>query len=393
MRGLFGAVLLLAGCEMVSEGKFVLHPLPCSGAECTGTGLDGSTATDGARADAGAPPDAPPPLAAPGSWRPMSATGEPTARAQHVAVWTGRELVVFGGMAASGADADAVAWRYSPTDDRWVPGAVAPAGMVGMTGARAIWTGREVWVLGGQAGGGRVLGGAAYVVGDDAWKALPSANAPAPEGHAAIWTGTEAIVLGGNFGAQPGARLLPGEAGWRPVPDAPGGTGLALAMWDDRVAVFGDRFARAFDPALGTWELLPTTNLPLMRAGATLVALDDGGLFVWGAGEGASTPAGARLSSGIWRPAPGPLDEVFAPQVAWTGTCLVAVGGATRGLQPSATAAQWCASGSTWWPVSMTGLDHPGRRGGTFVWTGSEALLFGGVEPSGIVSAGARWQP
>jgi hypothetical protein len=60
--------------------------------------------------------------------------------------------------------------------------------------AGAVWTGVEVLIW-----GGGTEPGARYSPVDDRWVALPALNAPAARSQAAIvWTGTEMIVWGGG---------------------------------------------------------------------------------------------------------------------------------------------------------------------------------------------------
>lgn len=72
-------------------------------------------------------------------------------RARHVAVWTGREMLVWGGTARHHGVGDLVdGARYDPVTDRWRPMAPAPAGTDRSHG-RAVVVGRTV-VIGAGAG-------------------------------------------------------------------------------------------------------------------------------------------------------------------------------------------------------------------------------------------------
>jgi len=131
-------------------------------------------------------------------WRTVSAVNAPTARSQIAAVWTGDEMLVWGGY----GDA-ATAWdtggRYDPKADRWrmVSLRGAPEGRVEPV---HVWTGTELLVWGGISAdlkqtfrtGGR------YNPKTDRWSAIRSEDtAPAVWGAAAVWTGTEMLVWGG----------------------------------------------------------------------------------------------------------------------------------------------------------------------------------------------------
>src|SRR5882724_12264577 len=85
-----------------------------------------------------------------GSWRRIKEAPIPPTSGM-AAAWTGRQLVVWGGQAGDGtrqASADGAA--YEPAADRWE--VLPPAPVAGRFGTSAVWTGREVLFWGGQAG-------------------------------------------------------------------------------------------------------------------------------------------------------------------------------------------------------------------------------------------------
>ena len=62
----------------------------------------------------------------------------------------------------------------------------------------AIWTGSEMIVWGGFIGGFPLNNGGRYNPGTDSWTATSTANAPSGEASTtAVWTGSEMIVWGG----------------------------------------------------------------------------------------------------------------------------------------------------------------------------------------------------
>src|SRR5262245_40334051 len=74
-------------------------------------------------------------------WTATSRTNAPTARELHTAVWTGSEMIIWGGFANTGG-------RYDPSTDSWTATSTtnAPTGRFGHT---AVWTGNEMIVWGG----------------------------------------------------------------------------------------------------------------------------------------------------------------------------------------------------------------------------------------------------
>ena len=82
------------------------------------------------------------------SWTTTSTTSAPTDRSSHTAVWTGSEMIVWGGI-ASGPTFLNTGGRYNPSTETWVATSTtnAPEARAGHT---AAWTGSEMVVWGGQ---------------------------------------------------------------------------------------------------------------------------------------------------------------------------------------------------------------------------------------------------
>ena len=80
------------------------------------------------------------------SWSAISITNAPSARASHTAVWTGSEMIVWGGSGNSGSLN--TGGRYNPAADSW-----NATNTIGAPSARSshtvVWTGNEMIVWGG----------------------------------------------------------------------------------------------------------------------------------------------------------------------------------------------------------------------------------------------------
>ena len=131
------------------------------------------------------------------SWTATSTTNAPTARAQdtHTAVWTGSEMIVWGGY--DGFNIFNTGGRYNPSTDSWTATSTtnAPAARCGHT---AVWTGSEMIVWGGGGGGAFFNTGGRYNPSTDSWTATSTTNAPSGRAaHTAVWTDSEMIVWGG----------------------------------------------------------------------------------------------------------------------------------------------------------------------------------------------------
>jgi len=127
-----------------------------------------------------------------GIWTSTSLTNVPTGRHEHTAVWTESEMIVWGG------GYDNTGGRYNPNSDTWTATSTtgAPTGRLGHT---AVWTGSEMIIWGGIYGSELNTGGR-YNPGTDSWTATSLTGEPAARSlHTAIWSGNEMIVWGGQF--------------------------------------------------------------------------------------------------------------------------------------------------------------------------------------------------
>lgn len=110
--------------------------------------------------------------------------------------------------------------NQAASDDTWKPTQVLPFA----TGT-AVWTGTEVIVWGGMTSlGGRTNTGSRYNPATDTWTSTSTIGAPDGRvGHTAVWTGTEMLVWGGSNGdANSNTGLL-----W---------TGSQMIVWGGNVA-------------------------------------------------------------------------------------------------------------------------------------------------------------
>jgi len=111
------------------------------------------------------------------TWSPPTFVDVPSGRNFHTAIWTGSEMIVWGGY--NGSSYLNTGGRYSPATDTWAPGGTS---LTNAPSARflpkAIWTGTEMVVWGGAIGSsfGSFLGtGGRYSPATDTW----AAGAPA----------------------------------------------------------------------------------------------------------------------------------------------------------------------------------------------------------------------
>jgi N-acetylneuraminic acid mutarotase len=243
------------------------------------------------------------------SWRPMTQEGAPSGRSQMAAVWTGEQLIVWGGW-ADGGQCPATGAAYDPRIDRWtdLPVDNTPEGRVEPA---CVWTGREMIVWGGLLEGERrsTATGARYDPETRRWTPLPADGAPAPaRGHSAIWTGREFMVWGGanvdetsgrNIGTNSGAVYSSAENHWHPIPVSAAlhGRLYHVAAWTDTELVVwggGDQETGClasggiFNPNSGSWRAVSEEGGPSARSMSTAVWTGEGMLIYGGSTGGTS---------------------------------------------------------------------------------------------------------
>jgi hypothetical protein len=162
---------------------------------------------------------------------------------------------------------------------------MAEAPIPDRAGATAIWTGTEVIYWGGSSkdkSGSDRADGAAYDPTTDSWRVISPSPLVARHHHLAVWTGSEMIVWGG-IGADPGEHdtpFLDGAAydpvadSWRPLPETPValiGEGVPMLASDQ--AVMGD--GMVFWPATNR-----VLTLDLDSGQWSQIELDTGGLDI-----------------------------------------------------------------------------------------------------------------
>ena len=241
-----------------------------------------------------------------GSWTTTTLTGAPSPRSGHTAVWTGSEMIIWGGLTAtSGLSNDG--GRYTPgaSGGSWSPLATTPQAPSARDRHTAVWTGTEMIVWGGSSSGA-TSSGARYNPTTNTWAPTSTVGAPAPRfSHKAIWTGTEMIVWGGTDGVSPlntGGRYDPSSNTWTAIstlgaPSARVGhtitwTGLEMIIWGGDISnVIGARYR----PSTNTWKAMTTTDSPTARTDHTAVWTGTN-VIVWGGWNGTTMGDGGQYT-------------------------------------------------------------------------------------------------
>jgi N-acetylneuraminic acid mutarotase len=158
------------------------------------------------------------------TWSNITATGALSARCRHTAVWSGTEMLVWGGAIATGMTVTNNGARYNPATDTWTAMAAVPVGFTNRADHLAVWTGTEMLIWGGSTNSNIAIGntrsdGARYNPVSNTWTLMSSVNAPLPRAlPLGVWTGTELIVWGGYLqngtNSNTGGRYNPTTDTW-----------------------------------------------------------------------------------------------------------------------------------------------------------------------------------
>lgn len=345
------------------------------------------------------------------AWVDGTAAGAPTARYGHSGIWTGSEMIVWGGsltpVLLSGAGA-----AYQVASDTWrtLPALGAPEARTGHT---AAWSGTEMWIWGGYAAGNYLNTGGRYSPAAQSWTPLPTADAPpGREGHIMVWTGLRLLVWGGRNHSgllDSGAAYDPEPAEWNlfAVSGTPVARSGASAVWTGAEVMIwggtgsegplnsGGRLAFTPDGNPLAWATIAGGSNLSARSGHTAVWTGHR-MIIWGGRSGSVlTGDGSRYDpvTDTWEPvasagAPSPRHLHGA---LWTGSEMIIHGGETA-AGPAADGAAYDPVKDTWRPLNSAG--HPQARSeGVSIWTGTELVVFGGRAAGQAVAALERLVP
>ncbi|MGH9223112.1 MAG: Kelch repeat-containing protein [Acidimicrobiales bacterium] len=333
------------------------------------------------------------------------------------AAWTGVEMLVWGGAGCQGAcsgqgiRAHADGAAYDPSTDTWR--SLPPSPLSARAGALAVWTGRELIVWGGVAGERFVADGAAFDPASNRWRSLPpsplAGQFGAPPGTVfqvpGVWTGKEMLVWGQGAGVESpdadlptGAAYDPAADQWRLLGPAPVAPRIAVPVWTGQeMVVWGGQSGShyfddgaAYDPAADQWRGLAASPL---AARFTFAVWSGGQMLVWG-GESSERAFddGAAYEPAVdrWRPIPrSPMAERRGFAQIWTGDEMVVWGGAPgRGAGLLGTGAAYDPATGRWREIDAWSA----RLLPVAIWTGHEAIVWGGIgtTETGLLASSAE---
>ena len=325
---------------------------------------------------------------------PSTLANAPAERFRHTAIWSGSQMIVWGGTGVSGYLDDGA--RYDPATNTWtaIPNTLSnnPTARYGHT---AVWTGTEMilWSGYGETGPGTLVfvplqNGARYNPaangGTGSWASLDTATGNGPlygtTGHTAVWTGTEMIIFGGSYNTAiylGGSRYDPAANHWTTVNDGSPNfprtdhtavwTGSEMLVWGGHYFESGYHYLSdlwRYNPVQDSWATMPDIGTPRQRYGhaAVWTGIE---MVVWG-GDG---PSGLLNTGGRLRPskvAPGSIATLQLADSSVTAD-KIALGAVGSGqLAPTLTiGGTFTAGGFTGDGSGLTGLDAGRVTAGT----------------------------
>ncbi len=296
------------------------------------------------------------------TWTAISTTNAPTTQSYATAVWTGTEMIVWGGTDTGSGNPVNTGGRYNPATNTWkkLPTSGAPSPRLEHA---AVWSGSQMLIAGGRDNTTTPGGFYLYDPQTDAWSAWTSAGGPYAQrhGHAAVWTGTAMIIWGGV--------------------DAAGNT-----------LNTGTRF----EPRSQSVIDITTTGAPAGRTYPSAVWTGSE-MIVWGGynNDGALATGGRyNPSTNSWQGmATTTLEGRYSHAAVWTGSEMIVWGGQPNAPSSYNDGARYAPANNRWTAVSLTG-GPTYRTYHTGVWTGTEMIIWGGTQPrTSPFNTGGRYAP
>lgn len=354
--------------------------------------------------------------AAGNAWSPTSTSGVQT-RMYHTAVWTGSEMLVWGGWSSAGTYATS-GNRYDPATDTWtgMQSLYAPSPRIHHLSA---WNGSRLLIWGGQDASGYFGNGGRWDPATILWDTtsnptMTGTNVPAARRRAvAAHTGSSWIVYGGFNGTNGvlanGGVWDDATNSWKSMATtgAPGPKELPVAAWSgSEFIVWGGRSnignwgqypaftGGRYNPVTDAWAALPTTNQPenAYAAGAAWVC---DRMVVWGGNVNTSVTCNVNKAGAMYVPTtdswtrmattasgftPPVNRDIFGQLVRVGARDVMTFGGhCLSNSQYYQDVVRYDAVSNGWVSTAgVAGTPPVGRRYGTVVAAGDQLIAFGG---------------
>ncbi len=359
----------------------------------------------------------PPSNANANTWSVMTTTGAPSVRMFNSSVWTGAQMIVWGG-AWSPAKNDG--GKYDPVTNSWT--SLSSVSLTGRGGHGAIWTGSKMVVWGGYdylTPATYFNDGGSYDPLTNTWTLVTTSGAPsARQAIQAVWSGSKMLVWagGGNSGiTNTGGAYNPVTNTWSAITTTGAPTprfthpsywtGSKLVTWggsDGGCLSTGG----VYDPSTNSWSTISTLNAPSCRF-SFASAWTGSKMFVWGGFVGSLTATYVTNTGALYNPATNSwtaMTTVGAPAERyrvggiWTGKYFFTVGGAKDTFSPEPgvylnTGGLYNPDTNQWTNTSTTNAISRRQYTDSMVFTGSKVLIWGGWDYSQLNTGGIYTPP
>lgn len=306
-------------------------------------------------------------------WKGSLAATKPSARFDHSAIWTGSQMIIWGGQSNAGGTKLGEGYRYDPTTDTWSAISLGH-GLLPRSLHTAIWTGSKMIIWGGQDLNGNALNdGAIYDPALNQWSAISTLGQPSARFyHSAVWDPVHSqMIIFGGLQSNPALQVITSTSD------------LAFAYSPEIDSENG-----------GTWSSLSTTNIPSGRYLHSATFFNSkmmiwGGCLTKGAGlctTESNTGSLYDIENDSWSS----VSTTSAPSARfwhtaiWSGSrVMVWAGTSSNGTVDLNSGGQYNPENNTWSALSTTGDAPLIRRGHLAFWTGTQMLIWGGFSDAG----------
>lgn len=281
---------------------------------------------------------------------------------------------------------------------------------------QAVWTGSEVFVIGGSSGAlDWLVRPAGFLAGPSTSEMTPVPEPPVDEGwtvHDALWVGGRALVIGQNLYQDGRADYRPSIVAFDPVsnswseltvfPEQRQLVGAVVSTGTHLMFVGGDQNGPSdqvwtYSLETGEWRHLVDAPIPPVEE-ARAVWTGTEVIVVGGyAGIDTSLYAAYDPAADSWRVLPSPgFQYVEYHELYWTGEKVIVapmhVYDEERGVHNSLTLLVYDPATDSWAETSENPAQPPIR--GAVTWTGSELLMWGGFSSTWHPTAeGSAYDP
>jgi N-acetylneuraminic acid mutarotase len=281
----------------------------------------------------------------------------PSPRASHSAIWTGNEMIIWGGTSYPSNHSDGA--KYNPATNEWAPMNSSNCPVLPRGAHSAVWTGAKMIVWGGVLSIGMppefTNTGGIYDPVKDTWSETSTGNGcpSARDSHKACWTGEKMIIFGGTPEFKNGAAYDPVSDSWEPYntdPPSPYPKYAVDTVFDTLLSkqkgvIWGGTLGyqvvnngAIYDFADNTWSLTSTdSNCPSPRTANSSVWTGSK-LIIWGGYDYVATVGEVFLNDGgiydsetdTWQSIPGGYGVPkprYQHSAIWIGNAMFIWGG------------------------------------------------------------------